>query len=811
MPECIFVTERDGYVNELAGSESIPIPPDIKSTRHGAWCRGDYYYLAGLSGLILIVYAQLWIPGLVLIKRDAFQFFLPIKQYIIERLSSGELPQWFPYEGLGRPLLAIPVTGVFHPFTLLYWLFPVHDAYRISTLLSCLIGAAGTYLLGRVLRFSPAGAMIAAIGFSISGYVVSLTENIVYLYSTCALPSVVFTLEKALTTRRMLWHSSTAVVWASIFLNGDIQTGYYAGFVALFWVWLRVERPRIHALARVLLMVGLTVLLSGVQLAPTWITFTQSNRTEAISFHAEAIHWSTHPLRLLTLVLSPIVDDAEGDRIAAGLFGNNGQGRGPGGFWAESLYLGLPIVGLAILGAGRRRDLRVFTLLGTVGLLLALGSHGGIYDLFYDWVPLWSAFRYPEKLMGLVSFAIAMLAGGGFDVMREGRTSPFPWFGVGGLCLGISALLWPESSATMLADATGLFQPLAIHVAATVAKSGLLTAATAFGVGATILWMRAGSGRGTKASACVIALILLDLTRANLPVLYTASAEAWTFTPGLAEAIKNDAKGRGIEHFRVLGIKDAQADVSEQVSRALTSRERIAIIRRQGLYLEHNATFQIESAQSYLPGNKLASQQVGRNANLRSIARYNVAYLIGRPARFDQPHYAGSLVAKVPDYDLALVRNPVPVTPRAYLSKKPESYLPSSAPASFLEREDFLRGEVDVIEGLSIPATSANQEGHAAVVEYRPEHIRIAVETPKPAVLVLSDAFEPGWEAKIDGGEVLPIFRANGLVRAVMLPCGKFTVLFSYETPWLLAGGWMSALGMIVSLSMIIMGWRNRI
>src|SRR5437867_13406204 len=85
-------------------------------------------------GVTLAFYHGLWLPDLVLIKRDAFLFYLPIKQYMMERLAAGALPQWFPYEALGRPFIGVTVTGVFHPFTLLYFLFPVHDAYRASTL-----------------------------------------------------------------------------------------------------------------------------------------------------------------------------------------------------------------------------------------------------------------------------------------------------------------------------------------------------------------------------------------------------------------------------------------------------------------------------------------------------------------------------------------------------------------------------------------------------------------------------------------------------------------------------------------------------
>ena len=253
-----------------------------------ALARADYLSLAAVLGLVLLVYAQLWLPGVVLIKRDAFQLFLPLKQYIFDRLSQGELPQWFPYEGLGRPLISLTVMGVFHPFTLLYWLLPVQDAYRLTTLLCCLMGAAGTFFLARSLGISRSGAAIGSIGFSCSGYVMSLTENLLYLYSTCALPLFLYALERGCRSRRNTWLAWAALVWASIILNGDIQTAYYVGFVAFIWTILQTEGMRQVGLGlgRLAVVVSLTVLVASIQLAPAWVGYQHSDRAEASSFHA---------------------------------------------------------------------------------------------------------------------------------------------------------------------------------------------------------------------------------------------------------------------------------------------------------------------------------------------------------------------------------------------------------------------------------------------------------------------------------------------------------------------------------------------
>jgi hypothetical protein len=70
--------------------------------------------------------------------------------------------------------------------------------------------------------------------------------------------------------------------------------------------------------------------------------------------------------------------------------------------------------------------------------------------------------------------------------------------------------------------------------------------------------------------------------------------------------------------------------------------------------------------------------------------------------------------------------------------------------------------------------------GAATVVSYRSERVVIRAEASDEAILLLSDAWYPGWKCTVDGAEV-PVFAADYLFRGVPLAKGAHEVVFSYK------------------------------
>src|SRR5207245_7978752 len=161
------------------------------------------------------------------------------------------------------------------------------------------------------------------------------------------------------------------------------------------------------------------------------------------------------------------------------------------------------------------------------------------------------------------------------------------------------------------------------------------------------------------------------------------------------------------------------------------------------------------------------------------------------------------VVAGLPEYYLVLFDNPHPPWPRAYFSLRPERALSPVDPAALLARPDVLSGEVDVIETSDPTLPGPAGDGRTTIDHYTPENVRVRVESPKPAVLVLLDAFDKGWTARLENSVEIPILRANALVRAVVVPSGAHVVTFSYRTPLLRAGAAASLAGCLLCLGLI--------
>lgn len=97
----------------------------------------------------------------------------------------------------------------------------------------------------------------------------------------------------------------------------------------------------------------------------------------------------------------------------------------------------------------------------------------------------------------------------------------------------------------------------------------------------------------------------------------------------------------------------------------------------------------------------------------------------------------------------------------------------------------------------------------AKLTAYTPERIVVETNSDAPALLVLRDAFYPGWRATIDGAPA-EIHPTDVLFRGVAVPAGKHEVRFAYDPPAWRWGRVLSGAGIAVWLLLLGWGWSRR-
>jgi len=90
-----------------------------------------------------------------------------------------------------------------------------------------------------------------------------------------------------------------------------------------------------------------------------------------------------------------------------------------------------------------------------------------------------------------------------------------------------------------------------------------------------------------------------------------------------------------------------------------------------------------------------------------------------------------------------------------------------------------------------------------------PERVVVRTQGASDAVLVLTDAFYPGWKATLDGTPVA-VLRANTAMRAVVVPAGDHRVEMRYRPRSLWIGTVLACAGAAALSGAIAVGRRRR-
>src|SRR5258708_4381331 len=135
-------------------------------------------------------------------------------------------------------------------------------------------------------------------------------------------------------------------------------------------------------------------------------------------------------------------------------------------------------------------------------------------------------------------------------------------------------------------------------------------------------------------------------------------------------------------------------------------------------------------------------------------------------------------------HQLQVLRNPLPVTPRAF-------WVASAQPVENLEQaaSGLSKAMRDVDPGASLARTSyiegSSAEKHYALagefkVSYEGDRLLVRIQdAPTAGFLVLNEMYHPAWHAFADGHEI-PVYATNLVMRGVEVPAGTREIEFRF-------------------------------
>jgi hypothetical protein len=500
---------------------------------------------------------------------------------------------------------------------------------------------------------------------------------------------------------------------------------------------------------------------------------------------AESLAWSAPPVVFLDAVLPRFFGDPHSFSQA----GYWGQALFTDGYpYLMSLYLGLPLLLLAVCAGPWQRGL---WLLAALGVLWSLGSHGPMAPALLF---LMRSSRVPVKMFLLAALPLSLLAGRGLDRGAKGEgPHRAVWTLVpGGLLLAASLLLrhWPGLPARLFGGVVSDLRTWQADLVVRTAWPGafLVSGALATGVALT-RWA------GPRVAPLGGILIALDLLIVNTPLNPQTERSFYALREPV-QALVRDAEALGRHRWFSMGAADtpglhwSSAAALSNSDVALYAVDRQALLPRTQVLEGLEGAFDEDRVGWAPEGSTLAPEQ-------RNPLRFRDIY---RRLRLANVRWVMSFLP-LPD-DLATIRGQAALAevvdplrlfeladplPRVFWVPRAEVISERAQLQRRLDDPRFdPRGVVLLDSPPEPPAVAPDGPvGSPAVVSYElldPHTVRLRSSSP-PGYLVVLDGYHREWRAYDDAGAVA-LLRADGRYRAVPTPGGERTFILRYEPRW---------------------------
>ena len=746
---------------------------------------------------LLFVFTLFFYPvlfeGNTFFFRDIHHFAYPMKLYLSRIWAVGDWPYWYPNLLQGIPLMSLMHPGVFYPPSILFLLKDFSFAFNAYFLFHHLVLMGSVYGLCRYWGRSIPASLCASLTALLGGFFLSLASVYNQFQSAVWFPLILMMWQKFIGERRIKYFCLAVVFLAFQVLGGGPENAIFTVLlVYAHSLYLAKDEERLQGFKHKTLAVfalGLVALaLSALQWIPTYYLLQETGRSGGISFSASTI-WSLEPSALPGLFLPANTThflEQDGGRM---------------GFFVQSIYMGIVpmfiFFGCLLIGR-EQKTIRFWLMVFGVGVFFALGDFNPIYFLFYDWVPVFSMFRYPQKFFFLCAYALVFLSGWGLDRFIDGITNNIT---------EMKKLL-----LALLVTAMGVAAVFGAHADRAGLESLMILLLLAVGIFALYLQKI----KRTGFFSLLLLLMVMDLMGKNSMLIPMIDREFYSEPPPVAKRLAGTADSYRVFSGMLLdkpGQKKPSSNSIESASQTPQSKQP--------------------------PYNLLSVQLATRDQvypNLGAI--YDLAYVEGEATlKLNESLLWHQLfiTSDIPIKKTILKRSNVKYWVTEEFEQFPSTLYPrgvkkvkvfeGALPRAFLVGEERLVSEIDWFNVYYDPAFDPLKQvlltepaglkkaekfsGQVERVEYAPNRVSIETSQNAEGILVLLDNYFPGWKVEVDG-KPQRIYQANHFYRGVKLRPGNHHIEFSYEPIGLKMGVIISAVTFTFLIILFIVPLKRR-
>lgn len=694
---------------------------------------------------------------------------LPWLQMQAQAWHSGAFPLWDPYQWIGQSLVGQVQPGVLYPLNWVLFLLPFrngHIGFGFLNWYFVLIhyfAALASYALCRDLKCSRLASLFGGAAFALCGYFAVLGWPQMLNGATWA-PLVFLFFFRVLRGESPVRNSIfCGAIYGFSFLSGHHQAPIFVGLALTFsWLYcLAIYRRRgqtLLGLACAACTVVFTGLVSAAQMLP------------AIEYGKHSLRWvnAASPVDWKTKVPYTVHGNLAlpPSQLISALI--------PGMGAEAYAFAGCVVLALALIALVRWRQgalgmqLRVLAAIAIGTYLYSVGPFDVFHGILYSVFPMLEKARSANLVFVTSSFSLAALAAMGIDVLRAECGSAFLWlrrFERGLLLLAVLLSAF-------------VFIGLALKLPFVVDLNGLMMVAVVAACAAALFY----AYRSNHVSFRPFAILIFGLAL-------------------LEWAIPGRNMLRAKEQSSFVSPLEAHDDIAGFLqSRPESVRVHVA---QDVIPYNFGDWHGIDQRQGYLAS---VSTNVFNLVIGRSDARplLSVNYLIAKaPESPSQTQvFSGKSGLNVYKDSSAFPR----VWTVHSVASAPDQAAVDRQFAGGIEmlrRQAFVSDAAPTLESCEAPDSTA-------VEALDTQSVLIRATMGCTGMLVLSDAFFPGWRVTVDGKDA-HLYRAYDALRAVVVPAGSHLISMAYRPASFYIGLTLTILGFLLAAGVLAFGNRIRL